>query len=96
LKVKNTPLSSTPTATPAARLSVATVTATVASITALDMRGWRTSVRSDPQSKVDADTITMIATSAATGTCDTQGLSSTMRISRKAPANSVDSRLRPP
>ncbi len=33
---------------------------------------------------------------AATGTCDTQGLSATMRISRKAPANSVDRRPRPP
>lgn len=65
------------------------------SITALDMRGWRTSARSEPQSKVEAETITMIATSAATGTCDTQGLSSTMEISRNAPANSVDTRPRP-
>ncbi len=96
LKVKNTPLSITPTATPAARLAVATVTATVVAITTLEVRGWRTTPRSEPQSKVAADTITMIATSAATGTCDTQGLSTTIRISRNTPANSVESRPRPP
>ena len=80
---------STPTATPAARLCVASVTATVASITALDRRGCRTSWRSEPQSKVAAETITMMATSAIIGTCATQGLSSTMRTSRNRPANSV-------
>ncbi len=82
--------------TPAARLWVAIVTTTVASMTALELRGWTTSARSDFQSKVDADTITMIATSAITGTCDTQGLSSTISSNRKTPANSVDRRPRPP
>ena len=52
--------------------------------------------RAEPQSKVEADTMTMMATSAATGTCETQGLSSTMRISKNAPANSVDRRPKPP
>ena len=75
---------------------MATVTTTVASITALDSLGCLSRARADPQSSVEADTITMMATSAATGTWDTQGLSSTIRISRKAPANSVDSRPRPP
>ena len=72
------------------------VMTTVASITALDRRGWRTTAPSDFQSKVEADTITMMATSAITGTCDTQSLSATMRISKNTPANSVDSRPRPP
>ena len=96
LTAKNTPLSTTPTATPAARLCVPIVTTTVASITALDRRGWRTSVRSDFQSNVSADTITMMATSATTGTCDTQGLSATISTSKNTPANSVDRRPRPP
>jgi hypothetical protein len=38
----------------------------------------------------------MIATRAATGTCETQGFSSTIRISSSAPANSVERRPRPP
>ena len=96
LNAKNTPLSNTPTATPAARLWVAMVMTTVASITALDRRGWRTTAPSDFQSKVEADTITMMATSAITGTRDTQSFSATMRISKNTPANSVDSRPRPP
>ena len=74
-----------------------TVTTTVATMTALDMLAdGCTSARSEPQSNVETDTITMMATSAATGTCDTQGFNSTMRISRNTPANSVDSRPRPP
>ncbi len=96
LNAKNTPLSTTPTATPAARLWVAMVTATVASMAALDRRGWRTRAPSDFQSNVSADTMTMMATSAITGTCDTQALSATIRMSRNTPANSVDRRPRPP
>src|SRR6195952_1071883 len=96
LKAKKTPLSTTPIATPTARLDVATVTPTVATMTALDTLGWVTRVRSDDQSKVSIDTMTMMATSAATGTCDTQGFSATIRISRSAPANKVESRPRPP
>lgn len=53
-------------------------------------------MRSDDQSKVSTETMTMIATRATTGTCDTQRFSATMRISSRAPANSVDSRPRPP
>src|ERR1044072_8240640 len=85
LKVKNTPLSSTPTVPPSARLAVKTVTTTVATMTALDIRGWTTTARSDDQSKVSIETITMIATSAATGTSETHGFRSTIRISRNAP-----------
>ena len=48
------------------------------------------------QFEVEADTITMMATSAITGTCDTQGLSSTISTSRKMPAKAVDRRPRPP
>ncbi|MNV02446.1 hypothetical protein D3C71_926820 [compost metagenome] len=96
LNAKNTPLSTTPTATPAARLWVAMVTTTVASMAALDRRGWRTRAPSDFQSNVSADTITMMATSAITGTLDTQSFSATMRMSKNTPANNVDRRPRPP
>ena len=47
------------------------VTTTVASMAALDRRGWRAGAPSDFQSNVSADTMTMMATSAITGTCDT-------------------------
>ena len=69
---------------------------TVTSITELDRRGWRTRFPSDFQSKVETDTMTMMATRAITGTRDTQGLRATMRISRNTPANRVDRRPRPP
>ncbi len=65
-------------------------------MTALELRGCTTSVRSEAQLKVSADTITMIATNTITGTCDTQGLSNTFSSSRKTPANNVDNRPRPP
>lgn len=51
-----------------------TVTAAVATITALESFGCFKSARAEPQSSVEADTITMMATRAATGTCETQGL----------------------
>ena len=38
----------------------------------------------------------MMATSTATGTCDTQGLSATIKNSKNTPANKVDKRPRPP
>ena len=44
-------------------------------MTTLDTLGCVTSVRSDDQSNVSIETMTMMATSAATGTCDTQGFS---------------------
>ena len=40
--------------------------------------------------------MTMMATRAITGTCDTQGLRATISTSRNTPANRVDRRPRPP
>ena len=93
---KNTPLSSTPTPTPSDRSCVATVTTTVASMTTLDIFGCRARSRSEPQEKVLIDTMIMIATSAATGTCATHGRSGTMTTSRNTPATIVESRPVPP
>ena len=48
------------------------------------------------QEKVLTNTMIMMATSAATGTCATQGRSGTITISRKTPATSVERRPLPP
>src|SRR3546814_17115162 len=66
-QAKKMPDSSTPTRTPIARLWVATTTATVASMTMLELRGWLRRFRIDDQLKVPIDTMIMMATRAAIG-----------------------------
>src|SRR5690606_11649066 len=78
------------------RFELITVTKTVASITTLDNLGCTTTARIDDQSNVSIDTITIMATSAATGICETHGFSATIKTSIKTPANKVERRPRPP
>ena len=96
LRAKKMPESSTPTRTPCARSWVATVTATVASMTMLELFGCTRRSASDLHEKVPIETMTITATSAAIGMVRTTSPSTRMRKSRKQPAKSVDRRPRPP
>jgi len=82
--------------TPWARSCVATVTTTVASITALELFGCSRRLRTESQLKVPIETMIITATSAAMGICLTHSPRNTTRISRTTPATSVDRRPRPP
>src|SRR3546814_20243362 len=83
-QAKKMPDSSTPTRTPIARLWVATTTATVASMTLLELRGWLRRVRIDDRLKVPIDTMIMIATRAAIGMRLTRTPRTTTRKDRKS------------
>ena len=87
---------STPVSTPNARLSVATTTTTVASITTLVDSGWLRRLLMERQEKVPMETMIMTATRAAMGMRVTQSWRTRIRKSRKRPAQRVDSRPRAP
>ena len=95
-RAKSTQATSTPTPTPMARLLVATTTATVASMTAVSLRGIRRRVRRLCQSNVVIDTKIITATRAAIGMTATRSPRPTTRTSRKTPARNVESRVRAP
>ncbi|SAW21307.1 Uncharacterised protein [Klebsiella pneumoniae] len=87
---------STPVSTPNARLSVATTTTTVASITTLVDSGWLRRLLMERQEKVPMETMIITATRAAMGIRDTQSRRNTTISSSTTPAVSVESRPRPP
>src|SRR5690606_37350000 len=86
----------TPATTPYARLPVATVTTTVVTMTTVSLRGMWRIIRTECQSNVATETITMTATSAAIGIVPTRSPAPTTSASRKTPARNVDSRVRAP
>ena len=88
----------TPAMTPYARLPVATVTATVTSMTMFSLSGIRLSVAGWMlcQSKVPTETMIITATSTAIGIRPTASPSPTTRPSRKRPAKNVEMRVRAP
>ncbi len=96
LWAKKKPESRTPTSTPLARSCVATVTATVASITTLELLGCSRRLRMEAQLKVPMDTMIITATSAAMGIRATQSPRNTTISNRNTPAASVERRPRPP
>ena len=71
-------------------------TATVASITKLEIFGIVRMLRTEAQLNVPTQTVSMIATSDAIGMRPAQSPSTTTEISRPTPATSVERRLRPP
>ena len=81
-----------------ARLWVATVTTTVASMTAVSDFGIRRRVLGwmECQSKVPTETMIITATSAAIGMRATTSPKPTTRMSRKTPARNVEIRVRAP
>ena len=88
----------TPTTTPMARLWVATVTATVATMTVVSDLGIRRRVAGwmECQSKVPTETMIITATRAAIGMRATTSPNPTTRMSRKTPARNVEIRVRAP
>src|SRR5690606_19051255 len=71
-------------------------TITVATITTLEVLGWRARSRNDDQLNVPIDTMIMTATSAAMGICFTQAPRNTTITSSTMPAVKVERRPRPP
>ncbi len=75
---------------------MSTTTTTVDTMTMEDERGWVRSVLIDDHENVPIETMIITATSAAIGIWLTRSPSTTMRKSRKTPAQKLDSRPRPP